>query len=98
MTVYLETDFLFALAKDTDWLQESAEAALDEYEVSRGSLEPTDTEEEVNRDVRLLDGNATVPQMQLGSRLAWSSLRSCWSLRDLTSEYTVFSKFIRLLL
>jgi len=33
MTVYVETDFLLALAKDTDWLQESAEAALDEHEV-----------------------------------------------------------------
>lgn len=33
MTVYVETDFLLALAKDTDWLQGPAEAALDEYEV-----------------------------------------------------------------
>ena len=33
MTVYVETDFLLALAKDTDWLQGPAEAALDEYEL-----------------------------------------------------------------
>jgi len=33
MTVYVETDFLLALAKDSDWLQGSAEEALDEYEV-----------------------------------------------------------------
>jgi len=33
MTVYVETDFLLALAKDTDWLQSSAEAALVEYDV-----------------------------------------------------------------
>jgi predicted nucleic acid-binding protein len=33
MTVYVETDFLLALAKDTDWLQGSAEDALDEYDV-----------------------------------------------------------------
>jgi len=33
MTVYVETDFLLALAKDSDWLQGSAEVALDEYEV-----------------------------------------------------------------
>ena len=33
MTVYVETDFLLALAKDTDWLQGSAENALGEYDV-----------------------------------------------------------------
>jgi predicted nucleic acid-binding protein len=33
MTVYVETDFLMALAKDSDWLQASAESALDEYDV-----------------------------------------------------------------
>ena len=33
MTVYVETDFLLALAKDTDWLQGSAEDALGEYDV-----------------------------------------------------------------
>ena len=38
MTVYVETDFLLALAKDTDWLQESAEAALDEYEVKTSAF------------------------------------------------------------
>ena len=38
MTVYVETDFLLALAKDTDWLQESAEAALDEYEVEASAF------------------------------------------------------------
>ena len=38
MTVYVETDFLLALAKDTDWIQESAEAALDEYEVETSAF------------------------------------------------------------
>ncbi|WP_336326047.1 PIN domain-containing protein [Halovenus sp. HT40] len=33
MTVYVETDFLLALAKDTDWLQGPAEDALVEYDV-----------------------------------------------------------------
>ncbi|MDS0221413.1 PIN domain-containing protein [Haloarcula sp. S1AR25-5A] len=33
MTVYVETDFLLALAKDTDWLQGPAEDALAEYDV-----------------------------------------------------------------
>jgi predicted nucleic acid-binding protein len=33
MTVYVETDFLLALAKDTDWLQRPAEDALVEYDV-----------------------------------------------------------------
>lgn len=33
MTVYVETDFLLALVKDSDWLQGSAEEAFDEYEV-----------------------------------------------------------------
>ena len=38
MTVYVETDFLLALAKDTDWLQESAEAALNKYEVETSAF------------------------------------------------------------
>jgi predicted nucleic acid-binding protein len=38
MTVYVETDFLLALAKDTNWLQQSAEAALAEYEVETSAL------------------------------------------------------------
>ena len=38
MTVYVETDFLLALAKDTDWLQESAEDALDEHEVETSAF------------------------------------------------------------
>ena len=33
MTVFVETDFLLALAKDDDWLQERAEALLNEQEV-----------------------------------------------------------------
>jgi len=33
MTVYVETDFLLALAKDSDWLQGSAEDALAEHDV-----------------------------------------------------------------
>ena len=33
MTVYVETDFLLALVNDSDWLQGSAEEALDGYEV-----------------------------------------------------------------
>lgn len=33
MTVFVETDFLLALAKDDDWLQERAEDVLDEREV-----------------------------------------------------------------
>ena len=37
MTVYVETDFLLALAKDTDWLQGSAEDALVEYDVETSS-------------------------------------------------------------
>lgn len=38
MTVYVETDFLLALAKDTDWLHESAEVALDEHEVETSAF------------------------------------------------------------
>jgi predicted nucleic acid-binding protein len=38
MTVYVETNFLLALAKDTDWLQESAEAALGEHEVETSAF------------------------------------------------------------
>ena len=38
MTVYVETDFLLALVKDADWLQGSAEEALDEYEVETSSF------------------------------------------------------------
>jgi predicted nucleic acid-binding protein len=33
MTVFVETDFLLAIAKDDDWLQEQAEKVLDEREV-----------------------------------------------------------------
>lgn len=33
MTTFVETDFLIALAKDTDWLQERAEVALENYDV-----------------------------------------------------------------
>jgi len=33
MTVYVETDFLLALAKDSDWLQGPTEDALAEYDV-----------------------------------------------------------------
>ena len=38
MTVYVETDFLLALTKDSDWLQGPAEAALDEYEVKTSAF------------------------------------------------------------
>lgn len=38
MTVYVETDFLLALAKDSDWLQESAEEALTEYEIETSAF------------------------------------------------------------
>ncbi|KZN23725.1 twitching motility protein PilT [Haladaptatus sp. R4] len=38
MTVYVETDFLLALAKDSDWLQGSAENALTEYEVETSAF------------------------------------------------------------
>ena len=38
MTVYVETGFFLALAKDTDRLQESAEAALDEHEVETSAF------------------------------------------------------------
>ncbi len=37
MTVYVETDFLLALIKDSDWLQDRAENALDEHEVVTSS-------------------------------------------------------------
>ncbi|MXR19114.1 PIN domain-containing protein [Halobacterium bonnevillei] len=33
MTVFVETDFLLAIAKEDDWLQERAEDVLDEREV-----------------------------------------------------------------
>lgn len=33
MTAFVETDFLLALAKDDDWLQERAEDVLDELDV-----------------------------------------------------------------
>jgi len=33
MTVFVETDFLLAIAKDDDWLQEHAEVILDERDV-----------------------------------------------------------------
>ncbi|WP_435193800.1 PIN domain-containing protein [Natronomonas sp. EA1] len=38
MTVYVETDFLLALAKGSDWLQTSAEEALDEHEVETSAF------------------------------------------------------------
>ncbi|MFW6436794.1 MAG: PIN domain-containing protein [Halococcoides sp.] len=38
MTVYVETDFLLALAKDSDWLQSSAESILEEYEVETSAF------------------------------------------------------------
>jgi len=38
MTIYVETDFLLALAKDSDWLQQSAEEALDEYDVETSAF------------------------------------------------------------
>ncbi|AFZ74677.1 PIN domain-containing protein [Natronobacterium gregoryi] len=38
MTVYVETDFLLALVKDSDWLQQSAEEALDEYDVETSAV------------------------------------------------------------
>ncbi len=33
MTVYVETDFLLALAKDSDWLTDRAEEELEEHDV-----------------------------------------------------------------
>lgn len=33
MTAFVETDFLIALVKDDDWLQERAEEVLDEQEI-----------------------------------------------------------------
>ena len=38
MTVYVGTDFLLALAKDSDWLQSSAEDALGEHEVETSTF------------------------------------------------------------
>ena len=38
MTVYVETDFLLALAKDSDWLQGPAEDALETYEVETSAF------------------------------------------------------------
>jgi predicted nucleic acid-binding protein len=38
MTVYVETGFLLALAKESDRLQGSAEDALDEYEVETSAV------------------------------------------------------------
>lgn len=38
MTVFVETDFLLALAKDDDWLQESAETVLDDRDVVTSPL------------------------------------------------------------
>lgn len=38
MTVYVETDFLLALAKESDWLQGSAEKAIGEYDVETSAL------------------------------------------------------------
>ncbi|QCC59468.1 PIN domain nuclease [Natrinema thermotolerans] len=36
--MYVETDFLLALLKDSDWLQAEAKAALDEHEVETSIL------------------------------------------------------------
>jgi len=33
MTAYVETDYLLALAKDSDWLKDRAEKALEEHDV-----------------------------------------------------------------
>jgi len=33
MTYFVETDFLVALAKDSDWLQERAESVLEDNDV-----------------------------------------------------------------
>ena len=38
MTTFVETDFLLALGKDNDWLQESAKETLEEREVVTSSL------------------------------------------------------------
>lgn len=38
MTVYVETDFLLALAKDSDWLQGRAEDALAEYDLETSAF------------------------------------------------------------
>jgi len=38
MTVYVETDFLLALAKDSDWLQGRAEEALAEYDLETSAF------------------------------------------------------------
>lgn len=38
MTAFVETDFLLALAKDDDWLQERAETFLDDREVVTSPL------------------------------------------------------------
>jgi len=37
MTAYVETDFLLALAKDSDWLEDRAENALEEHDVVTSS-------------------------------------------------------------
>ena len=37
MTAYVETDFLLALIKDSDWLQGQAEQALEEHDVVTSS-------------------------------------------------------------
>lgn len=38
MTVYVETDFLIAIAKGSDWLQGEAETALEEYDVETSAF------------------------------------------------------------
>jgi len=40
--MYVETDFLLALAKDSDWLKANAEGALDEHEVTTSILAYTE--------------------------------------------------------
>ncbi|WP_323171596.1 PIN domain-containing protein [Natrialba sp. PRR66] len=38
MTVYVETDFLLALANNSDWLQQSAEEALGEHDIETSAF------------------------------------------------------------
>lgn len=38
MTVYVESDFLIALVKDSDWFQAEAENALEEYDVETSAF------------------------------------------------------------
>jgi predicted nucleic acid-binding protein len=38
MSIYVETDFLLALARDSDWLQGRAEDALAEYDIETSAF------------------------------------------------------------